>query len=699
VTVQRLDHDDRERDEEFLARTMPLPAIDIAGYEPPLPAEYEELPAEAADDRQAEPNAATATPDRGMAASDAGTTASDMGTARADRATLVPDRATAAPDQATRVPDRATAAPGRATPVPGRATPVLGPGQARPRLAQAGPERGKAGAGLAGVARGGVINLGGAVISAASSVALTVIVTRNFNKSVVGTFFVAISLFLIVEAVTNLGAYNGTIYFIARVRALNAERRIPAIIRATVIPVVISSVLGAAALIIFASPLARLLTAGQVTEPVRLEDLATMLRVLAVALPFAALADTMLGATRGFHEMQPTVIVDRIGRSTLQLVGVAAAAAGSAAAMLAPLWALPYVPAAVISALWLRRVMQEQQSARLAGPSRARAEPVGAGDLPRRHAVLARGDDRPQPAATRTPSAEGFRADNRHGKPNARGFWRFTAPRSLASVAQIIIQRLDIVLVGVMKGPVDAAIYTAATRFLVAGQLGNSAISMAAQPQLTRLFAIKDRIGANTVYQVTTAWLILLTWPIYLLAAVFGPSVLAIFGRSYHAGSTVMLILALTMLVATACGQVDVVLITTGRSTWSLVNGLLAMCVNICVDLVLIPRMGITGAAIGWAAAIVVSNLVPLVQVAVAAKVHPFGHGMAAACGLTLLSFAVVPLGVRVLAGPRPGISIAATGLGLAVMVLGLWRLHGVLHLSAMPGLSRLTRLTRPRQT
>jgi O-antigen/teichoic acid export membrane protein len=623
VTAQRLDRDDRddrERDEEFLARTMPLPAIDISGYEPPLPATYEELPAEAADDTQEEPNAATASPDLGTAASDSGTTA--------------PDSGTTAPDSGTTASDSGTAR-----------------------------------AGLAGVARGGVINLAGAVISAASSVALTVIVTRNFSKSVVGTFFVAISLFLIVEAVTNLGAYNGTIYFIARVRALNAERRIPAIIRATVIPVVISSVIGAAALIVFVNPLAKLLTAGQVTQPVELDDLATMLRVLAVALPFAALADTMLGATRGFHEMQPTVIVDRIGRSTLQLVGVAAAGAGSAAAMLAPLWALPYVPAAVISALWLRRVMREQQSPRLPRPSKASAE------------------------------LEGFRADNRHGKPNARGFWRFTAPRSLAAVAQIIIQRLDIVLVGVLKGPVDAAIYTAATRFLVAGQLGNSAISMAAQPQLTRLFAIKDRIGANTVYQVTTAWLILLTWPIYLLAAVFGPSVLAIFGRSYHAGSTVMLILALAMLVATACGQVDVVLITTGRSTWSLVNGLLAMCVNICVDLILIPKMGITGAAIGWAAAIVVSNLVPLVQVAVAAKVHPFGRGMAAACGLTILSFAVVPLGVRMLAGPRPGISIAATGLGLAVMLLGLWRLQDVLHLSAMPGLSRLRRVTRPRQT
>jgi O-antigen/teichoic acid export membrane protein len=219
---------------------------------------------------------------------------------------------------------------------------------------------------------------------------------------------------------------------------------------------------------------------------------------------------------------------------------------------------------------------------------------------------------------------------------------------------------------------------------------------MAAQPQLTRLFAVRDRVGANTVYQVTTAWLILLTWPLYLLAAVFGPSVLRIFGHSYQGGSTVMVILALAMLVATACGQVDMVLITTGRSSWSLYNGLLAMGVNIGVDLTLIPRLGITGAAIGWAAAIGITNLVPLAQVAATERVHPFGRGMASACALTLVSFSAIPLGLRALAGTGPIASIAAVALGCAVMAVGLWLLHSTLHLSAMPGLQRLARFARP---
>jgi len=609
-----------QESEDFLARTLPLPAIDIAGFEAPPAAGYIDTSR-----RQNKPPSGLPGPPGPVAPADP----------TAPPSPIAPPSPMAPPDPL---------APSRPTAVPAPA--------GRPSLRR--------------VARGGAINLAGAVISAAATVGLTVVVTRNFTTSVVGTFFVAISLFLIVEAVTNLGAYNGTIYFIARVRALNAERRIPAIIRATVIPVAIFSMLGAAALIAFVSPLARLLLSGGIAEPVRPADLASALRVLAVALPFAAIADTMLGATRGFQQMHPTVLVDRVGRSIFQLIGVAAAAAAGASALLAPLWALPYVPAAIVSALWLRRIMR-----------RNRASPP------------APGFGLPEPKVGTT---HGFRADNRHGKPNARGFWKFTAPRSLASVAQIIIQRLDIVLVGVMKGPAEAAIYTAATRFLVAGQLGNSAISMAAQPQLTHLFAVRDRVGVNTVYQVTTAWLILLTWPIYLLAAVFGPSVLAIFGRSYHAGSTVMVILALAMLVATACGQVDTVLITAGKSSWSLANGLLAMCVNIGVDLVLIPKMGITGAAIGWAAAIAVSNLAPLVQVATAIRVHPFGRAMAAACALTALSFAAIPLGLRAVTGGRPAASIAAIALGVVVMAIGLRQLHGTLHLSAMPGLGRLAR-------
>jgi len=249
-----------------------------------------------------------------------------------------------------------------------------------------------------------------------------------------------------------------------------------------------------------------------------------------------------------------------------------------------------------------------------------------------------------------------------------------------------------------MRGPAQAAVYTAATRFLVAGQFGNQAISLAAQPRFTEMFTHRDTAAANRVYQATTAWLILLTWPLYQLAVCFGPQVLAVFGRSYDAGAAVIVILGLTMLLATGCGQVDMVLVTTGRSSWSLANGLLAVAVNVGLDVALIPAYGITGAAIGWSAAITVTNLLPLAQIAATQRLHPFGRGTAIAAALYAFCFGVLPLAARTLPGPGPATSLTAIAAGCLVMAAGLWRFRTELNLAAMPGTAQLTALLSRRR-
>lgn len=525
------------------------------------------------------------------------------------------------------------------------------------------------GAGLREIARGSTLNLAGAAVFAGTTLAITVLVTRQFSRGVAGAFFIATSLFLIVEALAGLGAYSGLVYFIARLRSVGGERRISIMLRAAIVPVAVSSLASAVLLLALAGPLARALLDGHQVSGASPATVANALRTLAVALPFAALLDTALGASRGYREMWPTVALERVGRSALQLIGVLVAALSGTATLLAPLWAASYLPVAVVAFLWLRRIRRRaiaDDGADANADAALAAAAVSSSD---------RLEDAQRPRESRV------------GDANTRAFWLFTAPRALATVAQSVIQRLDIVLVGIIRGPVDAAVYTAATRFLVLGQLGNAAISMAAQPQFSSLFALRDRRGANTVYQATTGWLIILTWPLYLLAVVYGPSLLSIFGHSYRAGATVMVILGLTMLLSTACGQVDMVLTTSGRSGWSLCNGLLAVAVNVAVDLALIPHYGITGAAIGWAAAIVVSNLVPLAQLAWVVRVHPFGAGTLAACALSALSFCVIPLVARALLGGSAAASILAVAAGCGALAAGLWRYRESLYLSATGGL------------
>jgi O-antigen/teichoic acid export membrane protein len=146
-----------------------------------------------------------------------------------------------------------------------------------------------------------------------------------------------------------------------------------------------------------------------------------------------------------------------------------------------------------------------------------------------------------------------------------------------------------------------------------------------------------------------------------------------------------MVLLGAAMLLASACGQVDVVLTSTGRSALSLANGLIALAVNVGVDLALIPQYGITGAAIGWAAAIAASNLIPLAQVARVVRIQPFGAATLIACTLTALSFGALPALVRTLLGGGTGAQIAAVAAGCVALAAGLWRWRGRLQLSLIP--------------
>ena len=411
--------------------------------------------------------------------------------------------------------------------------------------------------------------------------------------------------------------------------------------------------------------------------------LATALRALAISLPFAALIDTMLGATRGYRDMRPTVVIDKLARSGAQVIGVAIAVAVGSVALLAPLWALPYIPAAAAAWIWLRRIKNHHTAKPSPYAIPADLAPLLALATP----VRADGTTLP-PGLTEV--------EERLADAHFRGFWRFTTPRALATLAQIVIQRIDIVLVAIIRGPAEAAIYTAATRFLVVGQFANQAISMAAQPRFTELFAIEDRRGARVVYQVTTAWLVILTWPLYMLTLVFGTEILGVFGHSYKAGGTVLVILSIAMLVSMACGQVDMVLITTGRSSWSLANGLLSMVVNVGIDLLLIPRYGITGAAIGWAAAIGVWNLMPLTQLALSRyRLHPLAPNTLIACALSAAAFGIIPLVLRWIIGANLIAILASLVAGGLMLACGLWYFRDVLELAAMPGVSRLMRRRR----
>jgi O-antigen/teichoic acid export membrane protein len=496
--------------------------------------------------------------------------------------------------------------------------------------------------GTRGVARGGLANMAGMGLAGATGVVVTWIVARSLGAEQAGAFFAATAAFVLVGGLAKLGTQTGLVFWLSRLRATDRTHLLGSCLRTGLTPVILLSGLLGVALWLAAPAVARL-TADE--SPHVFAEHVLGLRVLAVFLPFSALADVLLTATRGYRSMRPTVMLDRILRSTLQLLLVAGA---GVAAMwttvelpaFALAWAVPYLPVAVLAAFALRNTYR-----------------LGRPDGPR----------------TRSAERRGLRRD----------FWRFTAPRALASVAQLAVQRVDVLLVAALGGLAPAAVYAVAGRFVVLIQFANQGISQSVQPRLAEALATGDTATANHLYRTATGWLVLVTWPINLLVILFAPIYLGLFGAEYRAGAPVVVVLACAMLVATGCGMVDMVLAMAGRTSWNLANVLVALALTIGLDLLLIPRLGALGAALGLAGAMLANNLLPLLQVARHAKLHPFGAGTLTAAALAVVCFGLLPRLVTAALGAGPAGLSLALAVAVPAFCFGAWLLRERLALTA----------------
>ena len=280
---------------------------------------------------------------------------------------------------------------------------------------------------LKSVARGGTLNFIGSVVNGVLQFVLVVVVTQALTKREAGAFFEAVALFIILSNTCELGADTGLTRMIPRLRVLGRIADIRRSMAVGILPGFVAGILLAEITFFLADPLAAIFTNHQHTDA---ERVATYIRVLAAFLPVSAAYTVSIAATRGFGTMLPNALVDRIGRAVLQLVGVGAVViAGGGAFGVALGWGMPILLAFGVALVWLVRLITKVEN---------------------------------QPGERVAPTSAGALWSE---------FWKFTAPRGLTGVFQVTILWIGTLLVGSLLDAAHASVYTASTRYLVAGSV------------------------------------------------------------------------------------------------------------------------------------------------------------------------------------------------------------------------------------
>jgi O-antigen/teichoic acid export membrane protein len=465
-------------------------------------------------------------------------------------------------------------------------------------------------------------NLAGIVIAAVATFATNLLISNTLGRSAFGVVTLVTQAAFVISFATRAGMDMAVLRDVAVEVGVGRHDRVRT-------PVARASAIGA--LVSLAVAVVAYLAADSIRRVLSIEgDVGRwVVEAAAVGLPFLALANVWLSATRGLKIMRYTLYIFWAGQPLLWFVMVVAGWQLSKTAWMSVLaYSLSWVIAAGASwAAWRR------ESAAWPATSMERGE--------------------------------------------MRRLFRYAGPRAPAALFSQLLFWTDLFVLTRYASSAEVGVYSAALR---AGQiivLFLTSVSLMFSPYVADLHNRGETERLDKLFKNLTRWTIAATMPVFLLLAVAPEQVLRVFGPDFGEGEAALLVLAVGQLVNIATGSVGFVLIMVGRTGWDLLVYAGSLVMNLGLAFWLCPKYGIEGAAIANAATFAASKWVRLALVRRFVGIQPYdrdywrlllpsGAGLAA----MYLIHQLVPGGFLV--------DLVATGLGGTIVYVAVYLAMGL---------------------
>lgn len=190
-------------------------------------------------------------------------------------------------------------------------------------------------------------------------------------------------------------------------------------------------------------------------------------------------------------------------------------------------------------------------------------------------------------------------ADTAPAKPEEpRRWWRFAVPWVLISLATDFFFDIDLLLLSHSLNREDLAIFGVCTRIFSLVSFGVAAVYAVTLPDMFESEARADRAAFNR--KVGDANLVAsgISVVLFALMAVAGPFALMLFGPSFTAGAAPLAVLCLALVVRSVMGPASLVLSIHDRPYASLPSVALGIGTLVVCNWLLVPALGLMGAAL-----------------------------------------------------------------------------------------------------
>ena len=184
-----------------------------------------------------------------------------------------------------------------------------------------------------------------------------------------------------------------------------------------------------------------------------------------------------------------------------------------------------------------------------------------------------------------------------------------STPMLISGSLGVFLGLIDIAILGIFKTSSAVGIYSVAVKLSSIVVLALSTINVIAAPKFAEFWAKGDKKGLLKIARQSTKIIFWTSLPVLLAIIFFSNYILGFFGQGFRSGDIALIMLAFGQFINAISGSVGYILEMTGFQIFTQNIMIVSVMINIILNLWLIPKYGINGAAFASMITLIFWNL------------------------------------------------------------------------------------------